>query len=484
MTTTVLRRPIDAYAVESKPAKNTAEALKLALDGTASDEKESYLFFGGGPRPGVFVVQATLSLFVRGTWTGTPTLTVRRIIEAWKESTITWKTKPDTTATDQVSVAPGAVAAGDRVDFDVTQMVRTAMLGTGAPFFGFRVTTTGSAERSFYSSEHTDPDLRPFLTVVFTSSPTVPFDLVPGDGGVVSISTPVLAWAQYDVDGDDQQAFQVQIDPDADEVSPAFDTGWVTSGEPELDLADTAYAGLSDGNTTSWRVRTQDETGQESEWSEWAAITRVDKGTLTIDAPTSQVYETTPTLITTLTEAQASIAYTLEEQQLDGSWVTTWETGRVNAPSAASVAYEFEVPAQTLTREVLGSKVPIRHRSRDYRLTVRSWDTVEGRVFTPGDPPWVEDTQVFQWVESPDAGAGPTLLTLTQEAGGGPGVVCSWSFSVVPDYWMVLVDGEVVIDKVSGLEWSVGEEEYEMTLYVVEPRSEHTIEIAAVTVTA
>lgn len=487
MTTTVLRRPVDSYVVEDKPTRNNAPALRLSLSGLADHNELAYLFFGGGPRPGVFVVSATLSLYARGDWVGTPTLSVQRVIDPWREGTITFKNRPRSTATGGVSLAPGAVAGGDRLDFDVTTMVRTAYLGSGAPYYGFVISSTGTNERSVHSSEAVDPALRPTLTIVYSTAPTVPFDLVPGDGSVVSIPSPVLAWAQYDVDGDEQQAFEVQVDPAADESSPDFDSGWIVSADPELDLADTAFAGLSPDGSTQWRVRTQDSTGQESPWSEWATITRRVKGDLTIAAPTSLVEEATPEIVTTLADRnQASLSYTLEEQQPDGAWLETWSTGRFNARTNAGVAYSYEVPAAdeaTNARGRVVTRAPIRQRYTPYRLTVRAWDDEEGRVFTPGDPPWVEAQITFSWVDSVISPDSPSTLTVTQEPDGGPGVVLTWTRPAVPDYWAVMVDGRLFVDKVPALDWTTGVEEYGMTFYGVEPGSEHTIEVLALEVT-
>lgn len=488
MTTTRLSRPIDSWVSESKPAANNAEALKLVMSNQTDDIKEAYLFFGGGPRPGVFVVEATLTVFNRGTWSGSPTLTARAIIEPWKESTLTWRRRPDTTGTNAATLSPGALTPGEQLDFDVSAMVRTAFLGSGSPFFGFRLTTTGTDDRPLHSSEAADPDLRPYLTIVYSTAAAVPFDLVPGDGSVVSVAEPVLAWAQFDIDGDDQAAFRVQLDPAADGDSPAFDSGWITSPDPELDLADTSYSGLALNASDQWRVQTEDTTGQQSEWSEWAEITRTGKGTLTIDAPTSAVEEATPTIITTLDgQDQAALRYIIAEQLPDsGVWRERWDTGRFLAPAADGVAYESEVPSVGEEVTIGGRKIafpPITKRDTPYRLTVYSWDDVENRVHTPGDPPYTTDSVEFTWVVSADAPDGPSTLTCVQDADNGPGVRCSWTRAAVPDDWALMVDGELKIDKVPALNWSVGAEEYEMTYYGIEPGDEHTIEILAIVVT-
>lgn len=493
MTTTVLKHASDAHASQLSPARNYADAVRLRLCNLTNEQRIAYVFFGGGPRPGVFVVSAKLRLWTRGEWTGTPTLTVKRVTSKWGEGTLTWRNQPTVTTSSQATAAPGELDDGTMVEFDVTNMVRTAFLGTGAPFYGFQITTTGSTVRNFHSAEAEDNDVRPRLEITYTDEPSQPVDLVPGDGSVVSVAQPVLAWRSFDIDGDDQLALRVQIDAAGNFTSGVdFDSGWITSSDTELDLATTGYAGLAVNASTSWRVQTQDDTGQQSAWSEVAEITRIAKPTLTINAPTSQVEEPTPEIITTLDgQPQEAIMYRIEEQQPDGEWLVTWEKKRFSATAADGATYEFEVPTADETpvhpgitrnfasgRSIL-PRPPIRRKDRTYRLTVRAWDTIEGRIATPGDPHYVEESVEFMWVDADTAPTSPGPLTAVQEPGDGPGIVFTWTRAAVPDYWALMVDGILVRDKVPAVDWQVGFEQYSMTYYGADPNVPHTYEIIA-----
>ena len=258
----------------------------------------------------------------------------------------------------------------------------------------------------------------------------------------------------------------------------------MVTDESQLDLADTSYAGLSDGSTVLWRVRTEDSTGQVSAWSDAVTLRRISKGTFTIDAPTTLVEEATPEIVTTLTaHAQVAIWYKLEEFNADNdSWRETWSTGRFAAPAGAGVSYSFEVP---WAEQVPGSRAilpPIRKKSTPYRLTVRSWDDVAGRVNTPGDKAYAEDTVTFQWVDAVTDPTAPSSLVAEQEADRGPGVVLTWTRAAVPDYWSLVVDDVLVVDKVPALDWQVSGTNYQMTYYGAEPGIEHTFEILALEV--
>ena len=225
MTTTVLTSLVDAFVDEARPAINFAEAVKLLLSNQTNARKEAYLFFGGGPRPGVYVTSATLRLTTRLAWTGSPVLTVRRVTEPWRERAITWKQQPADTSADSATESPGTPSANTIVSIDVTDMVRTAFLGSGAPFYGFHLSTSGTADRLFHSSEAKEPAHRPALEIVFSRAPTQAVDLVPGDDSVVSVTHPVLGWTHYDEDGDLQTSAQVQIDAGGNFDDPEFDTG-------------------------------------------------------------------------------------------------------------------------------------------------------------------------------------------------------------------------------------------------------------------
>jgi hypothetical protein len=493
LTDTILRHVADAYVVQDKATTNFSGATKLRLSGSASQAKYAYLFFGGGPRPGVFVVSAVLRLYTRGDWTGSPTLTVKRVTSKWKEGTITWRRQPDVTSSGNVAVSTSTLGGGDPIEFDVTTMVRTAFLGSGTPFFGFQISSTGSSDRDFHSGESPTARLRPVLEITYTTESSQPIDLTPGNESVVSVSHPVLGWRQFDVDGDEQAEFRVQIDAtDVTTGTPDFDSGWIISPDPEYDLSTSGFSGITNNTSVEWRVATVDDSGQQSAWSDPAVVTRTVKGTLSILSPSSQVEEATPEIATVLTgQDQSALSYLIEEQQPDGTWIETWEKPHFPAEVASGLEYEFEVTTPEQVREprpsvryrVLLAKPAIRRKDRTYRLTVRSWDDVEHRAATPGDPIYVEEQIEFTWVESVSAPPG-TVSRVAEQEPYGPGVKLTWSRTAVPAAWSLTEDGILVLDKIDATEPSLGDDTYQLIYYGSAPGIEHTYEIQALEGTA
>ncbi len=503
MTRTILKDFVDTFANQDRPAENFGKAGLLRLDTTSGSVKRAFVFAAGGPRPGVFILEATLSLFARRPWSGTQTVTVRRITDTWKERTLTWRRMPESTGTSAVSQSVGPLANKAEVEFDVTDIVRDAFLGTGTPFYGFELRGGDDGDFTFFSSEADDPQVRPRLDIRFTVVPAAAYDLVPGDGDVVSVAKPTLRWSFFDPDGEEQQAFVVEADPTNDFDSPTFSSGEITSSDPQLDLADTAIASITNGGSLFWRVMVQDASGQWSDWSDVVEISRTTKGTLTINAPTSEIEETTPTIVTTLTgQDLRALEYFLEEDifgsggveagDVDGwgdmAWDTDawgsivlesfgnvlgstdlWHLPRFKATADDGDTYEYDIP-----------KKLIRRQSATYKLTVRAWDTVENRVATPGDPNYSEAFVVFSWVDPAAPPAPVTSFVATAESGGGPGISLTWHRASVPDEWKLMVDGVVVEDKVDGTEWQISGTNYGVTYYAADPSIEHEFKVIAV----
>lgn len=504
MTRTLLKNFVDTFANQARQGENFGKSGVIRLDTTASNVKRGFLFAGGGPAPGVYVLDATLTLHAHKPWSGTQDVTLRRIITPWKERTLTWHKQPDSTGDGASTTSVGPLDHGAAVEFDVTDIVRDAFLGTGTPFYGFEMRGGDDGSFAWSSSEADAPEVRPRLEVHFTTLPAAAYDLVPGDGQVVSVAKPVLRWSYFDPDAEEQQAFQVQIDDTGDFDSPDFDSGEITSLDSQLVLADTAFGGIADAGGVTWRVRVQDASGQWGPYSDPVAITRVSKGVLTINAPTAEIEETTPTIATTLADHDLrALEYLLEEdvfgsgsetEDVDGwgdeAWGTdawgsvilaefgnvlgsneVWHEPRFKATADADTAYEFDVPKKIIKR-----------RTATYRLTVRAWDTTEHRVATPGDPNYSEASVVFTWVNPAAPPAAVTAFTAVAEAGGGPGIALHWTRASVPDFYHLMIDGVIVAagHSVEGLEWQVAGTSYGVTYYGTEPGVPHTFEVIAV----
>ncbi len=504
MPQTRLRGPVDSYVNQDRPGENFGKAGMLRLDRTTNNQKRIFVFFAGGPRHGSYVTEATLTLFARKDWAGNQNVTVQRITDSWKERVVTWRDQPDSTSDNEAVEAVGPLDPNEQVDFDVTLIVRDAFLGSGQPYYGFKLTGEDAGDYMFHSSEADDPALRPRLDITWSNLIGAPYDLVPADGDVVSSSRPSLRWSYFDPQGDEQQAFEVEVDTDVDFGSP-FNSGEVTSLDNQYDLSGSGIGAIEDNGSRFWHVRIQDSAGNWSPWSDTVEFSRQTQGTFAILAPTEQIEETTPTIVTRLTgQDQRALAYYLDEEIFgsvneqdpglgwgENHWGTDpwgdvlvtfvpdtnvlqppdpaiWSKPRFKAHTVDGDTYEFDIPKHLIKRKTAA-----------YHLRVRSWDVVEDRVSTPGDKNYLQEEVVFAWVDPSAPPQSPVGLVATAEADGGPGVVLTWSRPAVPDYWALMVDGVIVEDKVDGVEWQVSGTNYGITYYGSQPGENHEYEIIA-----
>src|SRR4029077_387523 len=209
-----------------------------------------------------------------GSVSGSVSVTVQPHSAKFDQNT-TWNKRPAVTSTT-VTLTKTSPTAGTLWDFDVTPPLQDFIDGD-LTNFGWRVTTTVATR--FYMFGARAASGKPSLTFTYETTPPAPQTLKP-DGAAVSIAKPVLGWDP--IPG--TTAAQVQIDPSANPLTPAFDSGEVSVLSSSLALSGTAYAGLSDGSATSWRVRVRTPGGL-SAWSAWATFPRNDKGTLAFTNP-------------------------------------------------------------------------------------------------------------------------------------------------------------------------------------------------------
>lgn len=547
------RAAYDTFIHEANANKNFGDWHLLTLAGDTNDRRFTLLYFAGLPPQGATVSTATLRIWLRtgptSDWSGTHTITAKRITRGWKESLITWNRAGTAQLTDGTTNPASAVVVngtgGQMVEIDVSLMM--ADVAAGADYRGIRLEVDTTGTRRIHSSESATPSFRPQLEVVWNRAPLAPVDLAPSGGRSVSVSNPVLTWNFKDREGDEQAEFQVQIattdtvDSGGAFPSPEFDTGWVASVEEEFDTstgvsrsasvtttntsttitaatatfesadvghsitgtgipagttiatfvsatevtmsqAATAsgtvtatitrtWAGITDGATRYWIVRTKDVPGLVSPWSDPEEFRRDAKGAFTIDSPIDggTVDETTPPIVTTLTgRAQEALAYQLLVEDPLRGWMTTWEQPRFLAESADGVAHSFNIPKGLIRRPY------------NYRIRVWSWDTVD-REDTPGDSARLTDVATFTFVRS--ATPSPvTSLTVVEET---PGVKLTWNRAALvgqPDFFALMVDGERVFDRIDPLDFSLGGDPivYEMVWYGATNNVEHTFEVEAV----
>lgn len=484
MPTNRSRASYDTFIHEGDANKNFGDWHLLTLAGNASNRRFALLYFGGLPPAGATVASATLRIWLKvgatSDWSGTHTITARRMLPTWKESLITWNRAGSgqltTGSTNPASAVVTGGTGGQMVEFDVSLMM--ADVAAGADYAGIRLEVNTNGTKRIHSSESATPEFRPQLEIEWNRAPLEPTDLAPAGGRSVSIAKPVLTWNFRDREGDEQAEFRVLIstastvDSAGQFTTNEFDSGWIVSGEEQLDLSTTAYVGISAGVTRYWQVRTKDVPGQLSPWSDPEEFTRTAKGTFTIDSPLDggTVDETTPTITTTLSLAQEALAYRLETADGDGGWMTTWDQPRFADSASAGVANSFSLP-----------KGLLRRTGWQYRLKVWAWDTID-REGTPGDPVRYTDTATFTFVRS----ATPSAVTALAVVDETPGVKLTWNRAAAvsaPDYFCLMVDGERVFDRIDPADFSLGGDPivYSMVWYGAQPNVSHTFEVEAVT---
>jgi hypothetical protein len=331
-------------------------------------------------------------------------------------------------------------------------------------WFGFRIASNTTAHKWFYSSESALSAYRPILEVTWSDKPDPPEDLRPDGNRSVSIAKPVLRFDYTDVSGDtDLASVNVQINATDVWTSPSFDSGEVASSEPSLDLAATAYAGLSAGSSVYWRVRVKDGAGLWSNWSNSARFQRTNKGTFTVNNPSSgtpTVPEPTPPLDWTLSGVtQKAYMVVIYKSGDPTNWL--WTTGKVTGTTSVVTPPSGIIKNQLVT----------------YTLLVRVWDTVD-REGTPGDKAYYEITRDFTY--SYDATVNPvTSLNGTADP-DYPFMVLTWNRSTQPDEWAIVRDDEIIEDSIIGADLFVSGTSYTYKDKWVPGRQNHVWKVMAI----
>lgn len=418
-TTVTLRNAKDTHADSDWPSRNFFDAKRLRLqDGSAL----AYLYFNRAFPLDATIVSATLRVYTKGAWNIAPTLTVKKIAEHRPLSKLTWDNRP-TAGSANATKTQSSAADGHEWAFDVTALLQG--VADGGVWYGFRIETSSSAAGKYLHSANA-VDFQPELEVTWSEAPQAPSVLTPTGSQAVSIGKPMLRFDFTDTAGSTvMQALQVQVDPAGNWATPAFDSGVVTASEPELDLATTAYAGLSAGTETRWRVKVQDGAGLWSPWSDVVRFRRDNKGTLSITNPpvSGVVNEWTPPITWSLT-GETQKAWRVFITPDDDPTTDLYDTGRVKGTDTS----------WTLPKAVIEDE-------SDYRVYVRIWDTKD-RVSVPGDRPFTETWRTFHFAEDPTPNpvTGLTVANLLPR----PWAELTWSRATMPDRFVIKRNGKVV----------------------------------------
>lgn len=417
MPTATVETGIDSYVPSDHPDLRYGDAKSMILRNSAPIS-QGLLWLKSPVPANATVVSATLRLYGKGAWSSL-TVNVQRISASWSQSQVTYNNRPG--ATGATASLAQANTDGLLWPIDVTALVQS--IANGAANYGFKLTTPGT-RAEFYSLNA--GTLRPALDVTWSDAPNTPHTLSPSGSRSVSIAKPTLRFDYVDVSGAQSlTAVQVQIDAAGNFATPGFDSGTVAASVPELDLTTTAYAGLTAGSSTQWRVRVQDSGGLWSAWSDPAIFARAAQPALTITNPAAPasnfVTEMTPPITWTFT---GQTAYRVRISLDSDPAHPLHDSGKLTATTTT-----YTLPAGVITSQ-----------SVTYRVTVDAWDGVS-REATPGDTPYVEAFRAFTFSLSGTV-ATVTSLTAVADSAGSPAVTLTFNRSTAPDSFTVLRDGK------------------------------------------
>lgn len=457
-----LRVAQDTFTREDRPAVNFGQEPQITVGAAASAIRRGFLY---APVPfprGASIISATLRVWTRDIWSGGPTtVKARRVTTRWRENVATWNEEPTAVATNEAStVIANNAAVGTLVEFDVAAIMQD--VAAGGAYHGLRLGTADAVTHRFHSAESATDGQRPKLLIEWTLAPTKPVDLKPSGGLAIGLASPTLTWRHVDTAGEEQAQFQVQLDDASDFATVLHDSGWVVSGDSEYLLPVTVPADA----TRYWRVRTRDTYGISSPWSDTASFIRKVKGVVTISSPTNggTVDDHTPNILHSFSGTQQSARWLLERRNEALEWERIYDSGVLT-----TAATSHTIPKGYITKT-----------TDTYRIRVRIFDSQE-RVAIPGESRYAEATATFTYVRS---GTPTEVLTLTVEAATVademPGTVLTWTRASAPDYFAIVVDGEIIDGRLEPGDTFVSGTTYRTVLYSLIPLISHTVEVEAV----
>lgn len=457
-TTSRLTNGLDTYthAGTSSRGINFSTANVIALRTGGAGSCFGYVYFSKPMLAGSNILSATLKFYNKDAESGSKTVTLKKVTQNWNISKTVYNNAPTVTATDAKALTKSSPAANTEWAFDVTTHMQA--VADGAQWFGWSLDLNSTDLMYFYSTQASG--YKPVLEVVWTTAPDMPTQLSPAANRAVSVAKPILRFNFTDTSGSTTlQAIQVQINATNVWTSPTFDSGTVTTTAPQLDLSGTAYAGLTDGSSTYWRVRVQDGSSQWSPWSAGTQFKRVTKGTLVLDnPPVAGFSEPTPPVTWTLT-GRTQKAYQVFVSDLAGNQV--YDSSKIMSATAS---------------HTIGPNA-IKHSGWSYVFTVLVWDN-QDRETTPNDPTYLRVNRTVSYVYDAAVGGatGLTAVALTPR----PGVQLAWSRASAPDKFVVWRDGKLLYYDVDPGDWNTGATTYAIKDPYADPKRAHSYVVTAV----
>lgn len=482
-----------AWVSEASTAATYADRPTLSLDGTGADEKRAFLWF---PNPigrlGDSILSATLTLYLKNSWSGTVTLTASRVTESWKQNTVKWGASGSSPAITSTNAATATVTdgvAGDAVTLDLTAMLTD--VAAGGAWYGIRLEIDATGPLRVHSPTSPTASYRPTLLVDMTVEPDAPDSLNPnGTSFAIDDALPILKWAFSSSDANAYQAeSQVQItDTEATYSAAVYDSGWVSNDITNWDtsLDSTAPPALDDATQYWWRVRVRDQNGQQSDWSDEGTFFHASTGDIQIVDPEYDeivVADSTPT-ITWYTDDREQRAVRIKVWSCTGTtkdtllftreWTAQQQdltTTDTDYPSTFGQGYDsYTIPSTVPNRRGDGDPI-IAVVNGDYAVEVAMRDE-----YARHDDDYISDTRYFTFTPA-ETETAPASLAAT--ATGGV-VELTWTRATEPDYWVILRDGTVIAEEI-GADLFTSGTSYRFRDYTAQPGVAYTYTVRAKT---
>lgn len=491
-----LSNATDTWVYQARSATNYSDGSYLRVAATASNVMYSYIYF---PRPfplGATVTSAIMHLRQTATLTGTRTVNIRRALQSWKVSRITYSGnpgQPNVNSAIDAAVTKTASVANTSWDFDLTAVMN--LVSAGAGWYGVRIETTDTAQHGFWSSQAST--YKPTFEVTWTDAPEAPSTLSPSGNRAVSVAAPIVRFDFTDHVGNTTlQAVRVQANATDVWTAPTFDTGSVLSSDPQLDLAGTwprivtVTTALTTTITAAAGTFLTSDVGAAISGTgipAGATIATVAAGgaSATMSAAGTIAGSTSATItevFTALTSGGASIYWRVYVQDGAGVWSppslaaqfnrVTKGTLTITNPAASPnnfvseatppISWTFTGRTQTAHQVILANAaggwiwhsgkltssattytLPAKliHDGLTYNIIIRIWDTIS-RENTPGDSVWTEASRTFTYNLS-TATAPVTAFTGT-DLTPIPGIQLDWTRTTAPDTYTIVRDGKVI----------------------------------------
>lgn len=450
-----VRASSSTWVRETAPNTSYATSQQLSIaEGPTGHRGRAFLYFAPKISTTAVVSSAILTIYLVGPSSSWGAVSVRRCTTRIADANKTWNNQPSVGGVQGTPVTPsGTVADGTAITFDLTSLVQQWVAGN-LPNYGIEIQNAGSTPENIYGALTAHPAS---LQITYATPPDTPHNLAPN--GVAGLAKPTVTFGPFtDVDGDSLQAVQVQVASTSTGFStPTFDSGWVSSTVPQLDLSTTSFAGFT-GTAQFWRVRVEDASGQVSAWSDPASVTYVAKPVPVLSSPsaaTPHVFEATPQIVWSSTSMTS-----WKVQILDG----TTRALLADSGHVAGTVGQWGVPANVI------------QPGGSYIAAVYTWD--QNRAASPGDTAYGYTEQAFTF--TPGTNPAPTGVTVTQGTDWPGQVLVTWSDAAAPDYFTVYMDGKVVTANLAPGTALVSGTTYRAVIDNC-PNGAHTFQVDAVT---